>query len=504
MGPLRGTAASPVAILVLLTALVGAQAPAATSYTLVSREGRRALPATVVGGDEVVALDDVASAFQATLKEDALAGGVTLTYRGRTIVAAANQATVSVNGRVAALPSPVVRSGRRWFVPIEFLQIALGAAADPRIVVRRASRLVLIGDVRVPRVTARVDAAGPPTRVTIEVAPAAGVSTATEAGRVTVRIEADALDLALPPAGGGLVAQVRAGDQPNTVVVVLEPGAGAARATSQAGDTAARVTIDVPPSTTAAPPEPPPIAAPPAPSITPDTLFAPRAALQTVVIDPGHGGEDVGVRGASGVEEKQIALDVARRLRTLLETRLGVRVLLTRDGDIATAAESRVATANNNKADLFLSLHANAAPSPAVAGAEVYYLQLDREGQTAREEVARGSVSMPVLGGRTRTLDIIPWDLAQALHVDDSAMLARFIAEKLGARVTMGPTPIRTAPLRLLEGLNMPAAAVEMAYLTNKDNAKLMASDAHKDAIAQALHDAIVSFRGVLEGRHER
>ena len=134
----------------------------------------------------------------------------------------------------------------------------------------------------------------------------------------------------------------------------------------------------------------------------------------------------------------------------------------------------------------------------------MYYLQLDREGQTARDEAARGSVVMPVLGGRTRTLDIIPWDLAQALHVDDSAMLARFIADKLGARVRMGPTPIRTAPLRLLEGLNMPAAAVEMAYLTNKDNAKLMASDAHKDAIAQGLHDAIVSFRGVLEARRER
>ena len=76
-------------------------------------------------GQELIALDDVATLFRVTVREDALAGGITVTYRGQTIVASADQPMASVNGRVVTLPSPIVRSGRRWLVPIEFLPRAL-------------------------------------------------------------------------------------------------------------------------------------------------------------------------------------------------------------------------------------------------------------------------------------------------------------------------------------------------------------------------------------------
>src|SRR3977135_3344768 len=102
-----------------------------------------------------------------------------------------------------------------------------------------------------------------------------------------------------------------------------------------------------------------------------------------MVIDAGHGGDDAGVHGAKGALEKQIALDVARRLRMLIETRLGVRAVMTRDDDHALTPDERDAVANNSKADLFLSIHVNGAVSPSVAGAEVYYLRLDREGEDA-------------------------------------------------------------------------------------------------------------------------
>ena len=508
---MRGTAASSVAFLGLLLVTLQAQAPA-TSYTVVTREGRRPLATTPLNGLDFVALEDVASLFQATLNDEASAGGVTLTYRGRTIVASANQSTVSANGRVVSLPSPVVRSGRRWLVPVEFLQSAFGAIYDQRIVVRRPSRLVLIGDVRVPRVAARIDAPGPPTRATIEVTPGAPVTAATEATRIVVRVDADAIDPVLPPAAGGLIAQIRPGDQPGTVIVVLAPGAGPARTVTQAGDATTRVTIEVPAATTQGAP-PPGIAAPvpgtapvPAPADLPpavsvETLLARRPVLQTVVIDPGHGGEARGVRGASGLEEKRVSLDVAQRLKGLLESRLGLRVILTRESDTAVPADVRIAAANNNKADLFISLHLNAAPSPAVAGAEIYYLWLDREGKAVRDKAARTAVAMPVLGGGARTIDIIPWDLAQARHVEDSMALAAVVASTLEGRTKMGPTPVRAAPLRLLEGLNMPAVMVEMAYLTNPAQEKLFATEAHRNIVAQALFDGIVQFRMQLEER---
>ena len=155
-----------------------------------------------MGGQELIALDDVASLFQVTLRDDPQAGGVTLTYRGRTVVASADQPLASVNGRVVTLPSPMVRSGQRWLVPVEFLPRALGPIYDQRIELRRPQRLLLVGDVRVPRVTARIDSPGPAARVTVDVAPAANVAVTTESGRVLIRVDADYLDVAFPHDAG--------------------------------------------------------------------------------------------------------------------------------------------------------------------------------------------------------------------------------------------------------------------------------------------------------------
>ena len=473
--------------------------PPPTPLTLIAREGRRAVPTTVLSGQELIALDDVAALFPGvTIREDALAGGVTVTYRGRTIVASPDQPMASVAGRVIALPSPIVRSGRRWLVPLEFLPRALGPIHEQRIDLRRAARLLIVGDLRVPRVTARIDAPGPPTRATIELAPAAPVTVNVEAGRVILRIEADALELALPAAGGGLIEQVRAGDQPNTVTVALSAAAGTARATTTTADNVARVAVEVPPAI-AAPAETnaprPPVPGPPAPLEGPP-LVSPRTGIQTVVIDPGHGGEDVGAKGAGGTQEKQLTLDVARRLRGLIETRLGLRVLLTRDDDRAVSLDERAALANNSKADLFLSLHANAAVSPALAGAEVFYLRLDAD---AARAAASSAVTIPVLGGGTRTIDVIRWDLAQATHVETSARLATLVHEALRQRVPMSPRTVQGAPLRVLSAANMPAALVEMAYLTNGAQEKAAGGDEFRNTVAQALFDAVVRFRAAPE-----
>src|SRR6185436_15498702 len=199
--------------------------PPPTPLTLISREGRRPVPTVTQSGQELIALDDVAALFQVMVAEDALTGGVTVSYRGRTIVLSAEQSIASVNGRIVTLPGPVIRAGRRLMVPVEFLPRALGPIYDRRIDLRRPSRLLIVGDMNVPRVVARIDAVGPPTRAVIDITPAAPVTVASEAGRVIVRIDADALDLTLP-AGSGLIEQIRAGDQPNTVALVLGGGAG--------------------------------------------------------------------------------------------------------------------------------------------------------------------------------------------------------------------------------------------------------------------------------------
>lgn len=474
-----------------------------TPLTLITREARRPVPTTLLSGQELIALDDVASLFQVTFAEDTLTGDVTLTYRGRTIVASADQPMASVNGRVVTLPSPIVRSGRRWLVPVEFLPRALAPIYDQRIDLRRASRLLIVGDATVPRVTARIDAVGPPTRATVEISPAAPANIAIEGGRVILRIDADALDLGLPAAGGGLIDQIRAGDQPNTVTIVLAGGAGMPRAAASTADNIVRVAVEVPspgaPAETSATPAPATPATPAAPAEA--LALTPRPVFQTVVLDPGHGGDDIGVRGSGGLEEKQLTLDVARRVRQRLETRLGLRVILTRDDDRSPALDERAATANNSKADLFLSLHANAALAPAMSGAEVFHVRLDREGESVRREAASESTMLPVLGGGRRTIEVVRWDLAQAPHVEASALLASLLEEELRRRVPMSPRPVQQAPLRVLAGANMPAALVEFAYLTNPEQAASAGGEEFKNSVAESLYDAIVRFRTYVEAQ---
>ena len=127
--------------LVLVAPPQAQDTPSPTPLTLVSKDGRRTIPTVNSGGREMIVLDDIASLFQVAVREDSLAGGFTITYRGKTIVASADQPMASVDGRIVTLPSPITRSGRRWLVPVEFLPRALGPIYDQKIDLRSAARL---------------------------------------------------------------------------------------------------------------------------------------------------------------------------------------------------------------------------------------------------------------------------------------------------------------------------------------------------------------------------
>jgi N-acetylmuramoyl-L-alanine amidase len=513
---LRTAGLCVIAVVLVLASGPHAQGSApASPLTLVTRDGRRPVPTTILNNQEFIALDDLASLFQLAVREDALAGGVTVSYKGRTIVASADQPMASVNGRVITLPAAVARVGRRLLVPIDFITRALAPIYDSPIDLRRASRLLVVGAIRVARVVVRIDAVGPPMRATVEITPALLASVMFDAGRVLVRVEADILDAAPAPAPAGLIDQIQLGNQTTTIVFALNPRAGIPRVSTTTTTESTRVTIEVPlaaqsQETSAAPPPQPLPPAPGTPATAPPATPPPAdalpplpgqrtARLQTMVIDPGHGGEDAGVHGPKGTLEKEVTLGVSRRLKTLIETRLGVRVILTRDDDRGISPDGRDAIANNSKADLFLSLHVNGAPSPAVKGAEVYYLRLDRAGEDVRRNTAASELVLPAVGGGTRPIDVIPWDLAQASHVDTSSRFASMLEEELEKHASMGPRPLQQAPMRVLSGVNMPAALVEIAYLTNAEQERTVQSADFQGGVAQAIFDAIVRFRSYLE-----
>jgi N-acetylmuramoyl-L-alanine amidase len=230
----------------------------------------------------------------------------------------------------------------------------------------------------------------------------------------------------------------------------------------------------------------------------PPLLELAPSGIRTIVVDAGHGGEEEGARGPVGTLEKNITLGVARRLKAALESRLGVRVILTRDGDVTVGLDERAALANNNKADLFVSLHANASVRSSVSGAEVFYLSLEEYGDQA-QRVAKGeSEALPVFGGGTRDIEVILWEMAQARYIEQSSALAQTIEGALRERIPMSARAIQQAPFRVLVGANMPAVLVEMGFITNPDQEKLLASDAFQSSIVQALVESVVRYRDRL------
>jgi len=478
--------------------------PGAIVYQVIGRDGRRPLPARPLANQEMFSLDDLARVFELTVREDVAAGGVTVAARGQTIVLSVGQPLASVGGRLVSLSGAPVHEGRAWFVPADFISRALALALGTRIEVRRPSRLIVPADVRVPQIAARLEPLGPLARLTLDISPATPHAVSQEGSRLVVRFEADALDATLPPSTvPDLVAGVRAGDTTNTLTVDLGPRFASFRTADTPGDRGgARLVIDVAAQTTeTAPGTAPPAAVPPAaPELPPLLDLAPSGSLRTIVIDAGHGGDDEGAHGAGGTGEKAIALSVARRLKGALESRLGVRVILTRDGDRNVPLDERAAVANNNKADLFISLHANASVRPSTSGAEVFYLGLEAYGEEG-QRVAHGDADvLPVFGGGARDIEVTPWELAQARHIERSTALAHAVEGALREQMPMGPRTLQPAPFRLLVGVNMPAVLIEMAFLTNPQQEKEVATDTFQNAIVQALVNGVVRFRDAPPG----
>jgi N-acetylmuramoyl-L-alanine amidase len=471
------------------------------AFTVISSGARRPLPVTQSGDQWLVALDDLAPIFQLTIREDTLAGGVSVAYKTKAVVLTPGQPVASAGGRLVSLPAPLTRDGRRWLVPIDFLSRALAVVYDARIEVRKNSRLVLLGDVQVPRVTVRQESNAGQARVVIDVSPRTPHTIVQEPNRLLVRFESDALDAALPAfAPQGLLQAVRLADPATTIALDLGPRFASYRAAAAPQDAASsQIVIDLmAASDPAAPSFPRPATPPPVVPELPPPGVPPASALRTIVIDAGHGGDETGARGPGGTVEKDVTLAVARRLKAAIEGRLGVRVLLTREGDQTVPLDDRAALANNNKADLFISLHANASVRKDAIGAEIFYLSADQSGEEARR-TASARQSLPTLGGGTRDIEMILWEMAQVRYLSDSAALAGSIEEQFRGRVRLNAHPVQQAPFRVLAGANMPAVLVEMGFLTNPDEEQQLLSDTYQSALVQALADGILRFRELAE-----
>jgi N-acetylmuramoyl-L-alanine amidase len=232
----------------------------------------------------------------------------------------------------------------------------------------------------------------------------------------------------------------------------------------------------------------------------PELSRAPLADNPLVMIDPGHGGYDPGTHSASGTDEKTLALEIARRVKSALEAR-GVRAELTRTGDYFVSLPQRTRLANQAGAKLFVSIHLNSSPDTATSGLEVFYLNNTTDRATIRlarmenQGVANGYGPVTDAG-----LNYILADLRQSYKATESAALARMIDaeavadldEHLGIKVhALGA---RKGPFYVLVGANMPAVLVECGFLTNPAEAARLASARYQQILADGIAGAIVHF----------
>jgi N-acetylmuramoyl-L-alanine amidase len=229
-----------------------------------------------------------------------------------------------------------------------------------------------------------------------------------------------------------------------------------------------------------------------------------QPGIRTIVIDAGHGGKDVGATGPTGLLEKETTLAICRKLSSIIERKLGARVILTRSDDTLIPLDQRTAIANQYKADLFLSVHLNAAVVRGARGSETYFLSLEASDELARraaehENEAAAGLSAPNNSGAD--LDLILWDLAQQDYMKESSRLAEFIQEEMNTLNNIQNRGVKQAPFKVLVGATMPAALVEVAFISNPDEETKLRDGAYQDTVANALAEAVSRYKTEYETR---
>lgn len=209
-----------------------------------------------------------------------------------------------------------------------------------------------------------------------------------------------------------------------------------------------------------------------------------------VVLDAGHGGHDTGTVGADGLQEKNVVLDVALRLGTLLRQRLGVQVVYTRDDDTFIPLEQRTAIANRAHADLFVSIHANSNPDPGAVGVETYYLDLTNNRQAmavAARENAGSEADVHDLSSLVRKIALND-------KMQESHELARDIEGNLARVSNQEDRGVKTAPFVVLIGARMPSVLAEISFLSNHGDDRRLHETAFRQKLAEGLYQGLYRY----------
>jgi len=221
--------------------------------------------------------------------------------------------------------------------------------------------------------------------------------------------------------------------------------------------------------------------------------------LRLIVLDAGHGGHDPGATGPSGLTEKEVVLDVAKRVARLVEEDLGVKVALTRSTDVFVPLRDRTNFANKQRADLFVSVHANAHPRALSEGVETYFLSSEASDSDARQVAAaeNGVVQLESPASRAKgdLLKSILWDLAQSEFQQESSFMAETVQDSMTRSLNLVNRGVKQAGFYVLGGAAMPAILIEIGFMTNPKEEKKLATPAHRESVARAIYAGLSEYK---------
>ena len=217
-----------------------------------------------------------------------------------------------------------------------------------------------------------------------------------------------------------------------------------------------------------------------------------------MVIDPGHGGMETGAKGKFGNLEKDITLAISLKLKALVERNMGFEVVLTHDKDVDVSVENRSAIANNRKAGLFISIHANGAVQKKAAGSETFFLSLNGTDEETRRlaylENNSSALQSRIDPSSDDDLMMILWDMAQTAYIKQSSQLAEMVQGELDALLGTKNRGIKQAPFKILAGVACPAILVEAAFISNPEEEQKLASEDFQARVAEAIYRGLARY----------
>ena len=489
----------------LLPVLVAAQGerpqaspPAAPGHAVVTLDGREIpVPVTINPSGPMLGLMPLVDALGGKVTSDETGESVTLRIGEKDVVIGPGNAIITVGDAIYSLSQPPAPGEGGLQVPVDFLRRTYGELLGYNVewhpdtnrltIARRGSREMGVSYdvVHLPGMTTVVLQFSEEPRYQLD---------RQQPGTILVQMLADRLTPPVPPktVQDPLVQGVTV--EPQQVRIQLAPGA---QAESYILQNPFRLVFDVhetsaveTPTTPLRPPTGPP-------------------GVRTIVIDPGHGGSETGAISANGVPEKELTLRLARELQAKLAQRLAVRVVLTRYEDATLELDTRTAIANQNKADLFISIHLNSSLGAGAYGTETYFLSPQatdpRAARAAAAENAGAGGPAAAAGDAAaqQDLELILWDLAQSQHLEESQQFANLVQRELNEALQLKDRGVKQAPFRVLMGATMPAVLVELGFLSNPEEEKKLQDSAYRDQLVDALARAVGRYKALVENRPE-